>query len=82
MKAIPNTCDDKAAEDHQENIAEGMEAEEGDFVSIQVAFSFKSKNAHLYLAFYMPGGGEVRFRKFRFPSAERTSLLIIFYYYV
>ncbi|KAL9127330.1 MAG: hypothetical protein Q9217_003769 [Psora testacea] len=50
-----------------ENIAEGMEAEEGDFVNIEVAFSYrasasgrsltdKSKNAHLYLGFYLPGG--------------------------
>lgn len=54
------------------NIAEGMEAEEGDFVNVEVAFSYrasssgksiktKSKNAHLYLAFYLPGG--IRFRK-------------------
>ena len=50
-----------------ENVDEGMEAEEGDFVNIEVAFSYrasrsgkslavKSKNAHLYLAFYLPGG--------------------------
>ncbi|KAG8525524.1 uncharacterized protein KY384_009168 [Bacidia gigantensis] len=50
-----------------ENVAEGMEAEEGDFVNVEVAFSYrarnsgsrlkdKSKNAHLYLGFYLPGG--------------------------
>ena len=50
----------------EENIAEGMEAEEGDFVNMEVAFSYrasstgksmrlKAKNAHLYLAFYLPG---------------------------
>ena len=55
-----------------QNIAEGMEAEEGDFVNIEVAFSYRasssgksikrrSKNAHLYLAFYLPGG--IRFRE-------------------
>ncbi|KAK8255242.1 hypothetical protein HDK77DRAFT_423875 [Phyllosticta capitalensis] len=49
-----------------ENIAEGMEAEEGDFVNLEVAFAYRSrtvkkgirdraKNAHLYLAFYLPG---------------------------
>ena len=49
-----------------ENIAEGMEAEEGDFVNMEIAFSYrasstgkgmksKAKNAHLYLAFYLPG---------------------------
>ena len=53
--------------------AEGMEAEEGDFVNLEVAFSYrasksdgsirtKSKNAHLYLAFYLPG--KIRFRRF------------------
>ena len=68
-----NTDDGKEAEDNQENIAEGMEAEEGDFVNIEMAFSYrasstgkslkvKTKNAHLYLAFYLPGG--IRFRKF------------------
>lgn len=59
--------DEKKQEDDDENIAEGMEAEEGDFVNMEVAFSFrasssgkslkvKAKNAHLYLAFYLPGG--------------------------
>ncbi|KAK4465319.1 hypothetical protein QBC42DRAFT_218853 [Cladorrhinum samala] len=46
---------------------EGMEAEEGDFVNMELAFSYrarssgksiksKAKNAHLYLKFYLPGG--------------------------
>lgn len=63
---------DKSEEGDEENMAEGMEAEEGDFVNIEVAFSYrasssgkslrvKSKNAHLYLAFYLPGG--IRLRK-------------------
>ncbi|KAF2433433.1 hypothetical protein EJ08DRAFT_731760 [Tothia fuscella] len=54
-------------EESDENIAEGMEAEEGDFVNMEVAFSYRArpqgkgmrtraKNAHLYLAFYLPGG--------------------------
>ncbi|KAL9097372.1 MAG: hypothetical protein Q9163_006345 [Psora crenata] len=49
-----------------EDVAEGMEAEEGDFVNLELAFSYrastsgknlteKSKNAHLYLGFYLPG---------------------------
>ncbi|CAF9906097.1 MAG: hypothetical protein HETSPECPRED_006053 [Heterodermia speciosa] len=57
----------KKNKDDQENIAEGMEAEEGDFVNMEVAFSYRAfsggkslktraKNAHLYLAFYLPGG--------------------------
>ena len=55
----------EATED--ENIAEGMEAEEGDFVNVELAFSYraaasgrklkdKTKNAHLFLGFYLPGG--------------------------
>lgn len=65
--------DEKKEEGDEQNIAEGMEAEEGDFVNVEVAFSYrasnsgksirvKSKNAHLYLAFYLPGG--IRFRRF------------------
>ncbi|KAI9783326.1 MAG: hypothetical protein M1835_003821 [Candelina submexicana] len=57
-------------EGDKENIAEGMEAEEGDFVNLEIAFAYrakssgqdlrtKAKNAHLYLAFYLPGS--VRF---------------------
>ncbi|KAL9015083.1 MAG: hypothetical protein Q9173_000290 [Seirophora scorigena] len=52
---------------------EGLEAEEGDFVNVEVGFSYrasgvgksirvKAKNAHLYLVFYLPGG--IHFRKF------------------
>ncbi|KAF2669686.1 meiotically up-regulated gene 190 protein [Microthyrium microscopicum] len=60
---------DKRQKDEQddENIAEGMEAEEGDFINLEVAFAYKarlsahgmrtrSRNPHLYLAFYLPGG--------------------------
>ncbi|KAH7132032.1 meiotically up-regulated gene 190 protein [Dendryphion nanum] len=48
-----------------DNIAQGMEAEEGDFINMEIAFAYRpstgrrgmkerAKNAHLYLAFYMP----------------------------
>lgn len=71
-------------EANDENIAEGMEAEEGDFVNLEVAFSYrasssgkslrvKSKNAHLYLAFYLPGG--IRFRTF--PNLTFSVLLLL-----
>ncbi|KAF2759284.1 hypothetical protein EJ05DRAFT_463888 [Pseudovirgaria hyperparasitica] len=51
----------------QENIAEGMEAEEGEFINLEVALSYRArgagkglrsraKNAHLYMAFYLIGG--------------------------
>lgn len=50
-----------------EAMREGMEAEEGDFVNLELAFAYrarssgksirsKAKNAHLYLKFYLPGG--------------------------
>ena len=69
----PNEQEDgKQEEGEEQNIAEGMEAEEGDFVNVEVGFSYrasssgkslklKSKNAHIFLAFYLPGG--VKFRK-------------------
>ncbi|EXJ79281.1 hypothetical protein A1O3_08783 [Capronia epimyces CBS 606.96] len=48
-------------------IREGMEAEQGDFVNLELAFAYrarssgrslqaKAKNAHLFLKFYLPGG--------------------------
>lgn len=66
-----------------ENIAEGMEAEAGDFINMEVAFSYrasssgkslriKSNNAHLYLAFYLPGG--ILFRKYPFTTIDGTKL--------
>ncbi len=66
---------DSKSEGNAEDVAQGMEAEEGDFVNIEIAFAYrakssgkdlrtKAKNAHLYLAFYLPGS--VRFRKYLF----------------
>lgn len=57
--------------DDDENLAQGMEAEEGDFVNVEVAFAYRpstgrkgmkerAKNAHLYLAFYMPSNIKLR----------------------
>ncbi|KAF2237547.1 hypothetical protein EV356DRAFT_378419 [Viridothelium virens] len=54
-------------EQEGENVAEGMEAEEGDFVNLEVAFAYRSrsaskrfrdkvKNAHIYMALYLPAG--------------------------
>ncbi|KAI1093923.1 hypothetical protein F5B19DRAFT_447942 [Rostrohypoxylon terebratum] len=51
----------------QVSVKEGMEAEEGDFVNMELALAYRSrssgdslkakaKNAHLYLKFYLPGG--------------------------
>lgn len=64
-KASPPS--DKQSEQNQQSIQEGMEAEEGDFVNVELAFAYrarssgksirsKAKNAHLYLKFYLPGG--------------------------
>ncbi|KAL8966361.1 MAG: hypothetical protein Q9197_006029, partial [Variospora fuerteventurae] len=64
---------EKANEDYGTNpnggqtSLEGPEAEEGDFVNVEMGFSYraskigksmrvKAKNAHLYLVFYLPGG--------------------------
>lgn len=58
--------DDNQQDGDNENIAEGLEAEEGDFVNVEVAFSYRASssgkrikdkinNAHLFLAFYLPG---------------------------
>ncbi|KAI1499585.1 hypothetical protein F5X99DRAFT_389415 [Biscogniauxia marginata] len=57
----------KQQEQDQVDIREGMEAEEGDFVNLELAIAYRSrssgrslkakaKNAHLYLKFYLPGG--------------------------
>lgn len=51
----------------QTAMREGLEAEEGDFINLELAFSYrarstgksikqKAKSAHLYLKFYLPGG--------------------------
>ncbi|CAG8960338.1 hypothetical protein HYFRA_00012412 [Hymenoscyphus fraxineus] len=60
----------KQKEAEQQAIREGMEAEQGDFVNMELAFAYrarssgksiksKAKNAHLYLKFYLPGGAFV-----------------------
>lgn len=54
-------------EESDSNVSQGLEAEEGEFVNMEVAFAYrardagksftqKANNAHLYLAFYLPGG--------------------------
>ncbi|KAI0884233.1 uncharacterized protein GGS22DRAFT_165175 [Annulohypoxylon maeteangense] len=59
--------DPKQEEQEQVAVKEGMEAEEGDFVNMELALAYrgrtsgdslkaKAKNAHLYLKFYLPGG--------------------------
>ncbi|KAI0536149.1 hypothetical protein GGR58DRAFT_528591 [Xylaria digitata] len=61
--------DNESPEQEQDEVAlrEGMEAEEGDFINLELALAYRSrtssrslktkaKNAHLYLKFYLPGG--------------------------
>ncbi|KAF2876244.1 meiotically up-regulated gene 190 protein [Massariosphaeria phaeospora] len=63
---VQSDLDDKNQDDEGEgeNIDQGMEAEEGDFVNVEIAFAYRpstgrkgmkerAKNAHLYMAFYM-----------------------------
>ncbi|KAI8966183.1 hypothetical protein F5Y11DRAFT_215161 [Daldinia sp. FL1419] len=58
--------DPKQEEQEQVAMREGMEAEEGDFVNLELALAYRgrssgksvkarAKNAHLYLKFYLPG---------------------------
>lgn len=69
--------------DHQGDkaVPERMEAEEGDFVNVEVGFSYRAssigksirvraKSAHLYLVFYLPGG--IQLRKFAALDRRRT----------
>lgn len=64
---LQNDKDSKQKEQDQQAIREGMEAEQGDFVNMELAFVYRArssgkslkskvKNAHLYLKFYLPGG--------------------------
>nr|POE63347.1 meiotically up-regulated gene 190 protein [Quercus suber] len=74
-KKDPSDDKAKAQDDHDnqtsddgadKEIAEGMEAEEGDFINLEVAFAYRArsgdkpglknrtKDMHLYLAFYLP----------------------------
>jgi hypothetical protein len=50
-----------------QDLQEGLEAEQGDFVNLELAFAYRArssgkslaaraKNAHLYIKFYLPGG--------------------------
>jgi hypothetical protein len=84
-KKKPNESNQQTKQDEQEheNVEEGMEAEEGDFVNLEIAFAYKarlsdhgmrsrSKNPHLYLAFYLPTS--IRLRKSR--SKEGHSSLL------
>ena len=61
---------EQADDGSQQQVAEGMEAEEGDFVNMEVAFAYRArsnkksikdraKDMHLYMAFYLPGNLKV-----------------------
>jgi hypothetical protein len=62
-----------------------MEAEEGDFVNVEIAFAYRpstgrgiksrAKHAHLYLAFYLPGKVKIR----KLTSISRVDCLLTYY---
>ena len=62
---------DEPPREHEQNLMKVVEAEEGDFVSFEVAFAYRArpagrvlstmaKNAHLFLAVYLPTGLRLR----------------------
>ena len=64
---------DEPQREHEQDLMKIVEAEEGDFVSLEVAFAYRArpagrnlstmaKNAHLFLAIYLPAG--IRLRKY------------------
>ena len=64
--------DSKGKEDEDINLSEGMEAESGDFMNMELSFSYRAsskgkslkkrtENAHLYLVFYLPAGKKLIF---------------------
>jgi hypothetical protein len=82
LKSPHEEKDDRTVQDNGEGQGEGslqrqdtMEAEEGDFVNVEIAFAYRpstgrgirsrAKHAHLYLAFYLPG--KVKLRKLIMP---------------
>jgi hypothetical protein len=66
-----NDQKDQDSDGQDDGVAQGMEAEEGDFVNVEIAFAYRpstgrrgmkerAKNAHLYMAFYMPANVKLR----------------------
>jgi hypothetical protein len=69
-KNVPRE-EEEEEEEEEENPIKALEAEEGDSVSLEVAFAYraspvagklssKAKNAHLFLAIYLPAGIHLR----------------------
>jgi len=70
-KSAQNEGDQVDSGGDKSNVAGGMEAEEGEFVNMEIAFAYRSthsrrkftdraKHAHLYMAFYLPGNIKLR----------------------
>lgn len=81
---VGDSKSDQDDDDNEEdqNLAQGMEAEEGDFINVEVAFAYRpstgrkgmkerAKNAHLYLAFYMPSN--IKLRKLAYTFLQRRT---------
>jgi hypothetical protein len=75
LKSPHQEKDDRTVQDNGEGQGDvkrqdTMEAEEGDFVNVEIAFAYRpstgrgiksrAKHAHLYLAFYLPGKVKLR----------------------
>ena len=75
LKTADEEKDDRKVQDdgegqEEEQQEDTMEAEEGDFVNVEIAFAYRpstgrgiksrAKHAHLYLAFYLPMNVKIR----------------------
>ena len=63
---VDSKSKEESGKEQAQAVAEGMEAEDGDFINLEVAFAYRGrsdkksmasrmKDMHLYLAFYLPG---------------------------
>lgn len=86
LKTADEEKSDRTVQDNGEGDSPGsaqdkMEAEEGDFVNVEIAFAYRpstgrgiksrAKRAHLLLSFYLPG--KLKLRRFN-PHAEDANI--------
>lgn len=90
LKSSDEEKDDRTVPDDGEGQDERpgqdtMEAEDGDFVNLEIAFAYRpsigrgvksrAKHAHLLVAFYLPGN--VKFRKsYRLACCQLTNMIV------
>lgn len=78
------TVQDDGEDQNQQPDQDTMEAEDGDFVNVEIAFAYRpstgkgiksrAKHAHLLLAFYLPGN--IKMRKFNYPRGHQPTNII------